>query len=158
MDGTISENVGYAKLTATSEEIKEACKAAAFHEKIMSFADQYETRIGSDGHKLSGGECQRIGLARLFLMKPRIILLDEATSSLDAETEAKVHLSLESLMEGRTTIVVSHRLATVRKANKILLVESGTIREQGTHGELMEAKDKYYNLWEQQTRGVGDQK
>ena len=95
----------------------------------MSFADQYETRIGLDGHKLSGGECQRIGLARFFLMKPRIILLDETTNSLDAQIEAKVLLSLEFLMNGRITIMVFYRLAIVRKVCKILFIEAGIIRE-----------------------------
>lgn len=122
----------------------------------MSFAEQYSTRIGPEGHKLSGGERQRIGLARLFLMDPRILLLDEATSSLDAETEARVLLSLNSLMKGRTTIMISHRLSTLRKANKILFIESGTVREQGTHKELLEAKGRYYELWKKQTESSGN--
>lgn len=153
LNGTIEDNVRYAKLSATIQEVEEACKAAAIHEKIVSFSDRYNTRLGADGHRLSGSERQRIGLARLFLIKPRIMLLDEPTSNLDVETEATVLKSLASLAEGRTTTMASHRLATTRRADKILLIENGTVLEQGPHDKLMENRGKYYELWMQQMEG-----
>ena len=147
---TIMSNVRYARLGATDEEVYDACKAAAIHEKIMSFASGYQSMVGERGVKLSGGELQRVAIARAILKNPNIILLDEATSSVDTETELHIQEALHELTLGRTTFVVAHRLSTVMKANLIMVVKDGEIIERGTHDELFRAKGKYYSLWSKQ--------
>jgi ABC-type transport system involved in Fe-S cluster assembly fused permease/ATPase subunit len=147
---TILSNVRYARLDATDEDVIEACKAAAIHDKIMSFPKRYQSKVGERGTKLSGGELQRIAIARAFLQNPRIVLLDEATSSVDTETEAHIQQSLKRLTSGHTTFVIAHRLSTIINADLILVVRGGEIVERGTHQELVEAKGQYYNLWTKQ--------
>ena len=147
---TIMANVRYAKLDATNDEVMEACKTAAIHEKIMSFKQGYASTVGERGVKLSGGELQRVAIARAVLKNPKIILLDEATSSVDSETEAKIQEGLSKLTEGRTTFVVAHRLSTVRNADRILVIQNGSILEQGTPRQLLKSKGKYYDLWAKQ--------
>ena len=124
---TILNNVRYAKLEATDEEVIEACKAAAIHHKILTLTDGYATKVGENGHKLSGGELQRIAIARVVLKNPQIILLDEATSAVDTETEGHIQSALETLTKGRTTFVVAHRLSTVNNADVVLVIKDGMI-------------------------------
>ncbi|KAK8055277.1 hypothetical protein PG993_000504 [Apiospora rasikravindrae] len=149
-DDTIINNIRYARHTASDEEIYEACKAAAIHDHIMGFSEGYKTRVGERGVKLSGGELQRIAIARAILKHPDIVLLDEATSSVDTETEQKIQGGLHALCEGRTTFIVAHRLSTVMNADTIFVVSDGEIAEQGSHEELLERKGKYAELWSKQ--------
>lgn len=147
---TIMKNVRYSRLEATDEEVIAACKAAAVHDKIMTFTNGYETKVGEKGIKLSGGELQRVAIARTILKNPNIMLLDEATSSVDTETEVQMQQALEKLIEGRTTFIVAHRLSTVMNADLMLVIKDGAIVEQGSPKELLKAKGKYYNLWSKQ--------
>ncbi|KAL9118419.1 MAG: hypothetical protein Q9187_005037 [Circinaria calcarea] len=147
---TIMENVRYAKLDASDEEVTDACKAAAVHDKILTFTDGYHSKVGEHGVKLSGGELQRIAIARAILKDPKIILLDEATSAVDSETEGKIQEALKKLANGRTTFVVAHRLSTIMDADLILVIKDGTIIEKGPPAELLKAKGKYYDLWSTQ--------
>lgn len=147
---TIMENIRYARLEATDDEVMEACKAAAIHDKIISFPDQYKSKVGERGVKLSGGELQRVSIARAILRQPKIVLLDEATSMIDAETEALIQTALRKLTAGRTTFVVAHRLSTIQHADLILVINDGQIIEQGTHDELIKQKGKYVALWSKQ--------
>ncbi|KAK4658476.1 hypothetical protein QC762_102140 [Podospora pseudocomata] len=150
-DDTIMNNVRYAKLTATDEEVHEACKAASIHEQIMGFSDGYNTRVGERGVKLSGGELQRVAIARAILKRPAIVLLDEATSAVDTETEQKIQEALRTLCKGRTTFIVAHRLSTIMNADRIIVVGGGEIVEQGSHEELILQEDgKYAELWSKQ--------
>ena len=144
---TIMSNVRFAKLDATDEEIKNACQSAAVHDKIMTFTEKYMSKVGEQGVKLSGGELQRIAIARAILKDPKIILLDEATSSVDSETEGKIQEALTKLSKGRTTFVVAHRLSTIMDADLILVIKEGRILEQGRPAELLKSKGKYYSLW-----------
>ncbi|KAL8900445.1 MAG: hypothetical protein Q9207_005693 [Kuettlingeria erythrocarpa] len=144
---TVMNNVRYSKLDATDEEVMEACKAAAVHDKILSFTDGYASKVGEKGVKLSGGELQRLAIARAILKDPNIILLDEATSSVDTETESRIQAALHKLTQGRTTFTVAHRLSTVINADIILVIKNGEIIEQGPPQELLAAKGKYYDLW-----------
>ncbi|KAL8926297.1 MAG: hypothetical protein Q9208_003019 [Pyrenodesmia sp. 3 TL-2023] len=144
---TVMNNVRYSKLDATDEEVMEACKAAAVHEKVLSFTDGYASKVGEKGVKLSGGELQRLAIARAILKDPKIILLDEATSSVDTETESRIQAALHKLTQGRTTFTVAHRLSTVIDADFILVIKNGEIIEQGPPQELLAAKGKYYDLW-----------
>jgi ABC-type multidrug transport system ATPase subunit len=146
-NGTIMENVRYSKLDASDDEVIEACKGAAVHEKIESFTKRYASRVGEGGVKLSGGELQRIAIARVILKNPKIVLLDEATSAVDSETEAKIQGALEKLTRGRTTFTVAHRLSTVTNSDLILVIKAGEIVEKGSPKELIEAKGKYHELW-----------
>ncbi|HNG95619.1 MAG TPA: ATP-binding cassette domain-containing protein, partial [Acidobacteriota bacterium] len=150
--GTIRENIAYGRLDATSEEIERAAQASNAHEFIMSFPDGYETVVGERGVKLSGGQRQRIAIARALLKNPRILILDEATSSLDSESEGLVQDALETLMEGRTTFVIAHRLSTVRRADRILVLNEGRIVESGSHQELIEQNGLYQKLYTMQFR------
>ncbi|KAL9028063.1 MAG: hypothetical protein Q9196_003510 [Gyalolechia fulgens] len=144
---SVMNNVRYSKLDATDEEVMEACKAAAIHDKVLSFTDGYSTIVGEKGVKLSGGELQRLAIARAILKDPSIILLDEATSSVDTETESRIQSALSELTKGRTTFTVAHRLSTVIDADTILVIKDGGIVEQGSPKELLAAKGKYYDLW-----------
>ena len=147
---TIMANVRFARLSSKDEEVIEACKAAAIHDKILTFSDGYATKVGEHGVRLSGGELQRVAIARAILKNPKIILLDEATSSVDSETEGKIQEGLQRLCQGRTTFVVAHRLSTVMDADRIIVIKDGSILEQGTPAELLESKGKYHKLWTKQ--------
>ena len=144
--GTIKENISYGKLDATDEEIIEAAKKANIHEFIMSLKDGYDTFIGERGVKLSGGQKQRISIARVFLKNPPILILDEATSALDNVTEYLIQKSLEELCKNRTTIVVAHRLSTIKNADEIIVLTDNGIEERGSHDELIKKKGIYNNL------------
>ena len=151
-NGTIMENLLYAKEDATPEEIQEACRIASIHDFIVSMPDGYQTVVGNRGLKLSGGEKQRLSIARVILKNPKILILDEATSALDSISENAIQSALESLMAGRTSIVIAHRLSTILKADRILVVSDGTIREQGSHEELLSRGGTYKELYETQFR------
>lgn len=150
-NGTILENLRYARLDATDSEIEEACRAAAIHDKIGTFADGYNTKVGEQGVKLSGGEIQRLAIARVFLKDPPILILDEATSAVDSLTEAAVQSALDRLRKGRTTLVIAHRLSTIVKADRILVIHDGSILEQGKHDELLQMGGRYHRMWTSQT-------
>ena len=147
---SIMENVRYARLDATDEEVMEACKAASIHEKILTFSKGYATKVGENGVVLSGGELQRVAIARVILKNPRIILLDEATSSVDTETETHITNALRLLSKDRTTFTVAHRLSTVKSSDIILVIKDGVIAEQGSPRELLDRKGEFSKLWLQQ--------
>ncbi|KAI2606560.1 hypothetical protein GGR54DRAFT_644174 [Hypoxylon sp. NC1633] len=149
-DDSVINNIRYARLSATDEEVYSACKAAAIHEHIMGFTEGYKTRVGERGVKLSGGELQRIAIARAILKQPEIVLLDEATSSVDTDTEQKIQEGLRALCQGRTTFIVAHRLSTVMNADTIFVVANGEIAEQGNHEDLIAKNGKYAELWSKQ--------
>ncbi|MGH9635595.1 MAG: ABC transporter ATP-binding protein, partial [Candidatus Angelobacter sp.] len=151
-DGTIWENVAFSKPEATKEEIMNACRVAHVTEFAERFPDGYGTLVGERGAKLSGGQRQRISIARAILANPCILILDEATSSLDSKSEALIQDGLGSLMKGRTTFVVAHRLSTVRSADQILVVDGGKIVERGTHDSLYALHGRYYELHNAQRR------
>lgn len=144
---TVMNNVRYSKLEATDEEVVEACKAAAVHDKVSTFTDGYSSIVGENGVKLSGGEKQRIAIARAILKDPKIILLDEATSSVDTQTEHHIQRALKELTKCRTTFVVAHRLSTVMEADVMLVIKDGAIAEQGFPKDLLEARGEFYDLW-----------
>jgi len=149
-DGTIRENVAFSRPSATEEEILEACRIAHVHEFAERLPDKYDTVVGERGVKLSGGQRQRVSIARAILANPRILILDEATSSLDSESEHAIQQGLAYLMEGRTTFVIAHRLSTIRRADQILVVENGRIIERGTHESLYELRGRYFDLYTRQ--------
>jgi len=149
-DGTIRENVAFARPEASEQEILAACRIARVDEFTESFEKKYDTVVGERGVKLSGGQKQRVSIARAILADPRILILDEATSSLDSESEALIQEGLRYLMQGRTTFVIAHRLSTIRRADQILVVEAGRIIERGTHGSLYAAGGRYYDLYTKQ--------
>jgi ABC-type multidrug transport system fused ATPase/permease subunit len=149
-DGTIRENVAFSRPDASEEQIMRACKIARVDEFAETFADKYDTVVGERGVKLSGGQRQRISIARAILAEPRILILDEATSSLDSESEALIQQGLSYLMEGRTTFVIAHRLSTIRRADQILVMEQGVIVERGSHEELYTSRGRYYDLYTKQ--------
>ena len=155
-NGTIKENLLYARESATDEEIEEACKIANIHDYIVSQPDGYNAVVGNRGLKLSGGEKQRLSIARVILKDPKILILDEATSALDSISENSIQEALEHMMEGRTSIVIAHRLSTILKADSILVVKDGVIAEQGTHDELLAKGGVYRELYETQFRKVID--
>ena len=145
--GTVRENILYGKLDATETELENAAQKANAHEFIMSMEKGYDTIVGEKGAKLSGGERQRIAIARAILKDPKILVLDEATSSLDNRSESLIQDALEDLMSSRTTFIVAHRLSTVHKANQIIVLDKGSIVEAGKHEELIENKGLYHNLY-----------
>jgi ABC-type multidrug transport system fused ATPase/permease subunit len=149
-DGTIRENVEFARPGATFEEVMEACRIANVNEFVDRFPNKYDTVVGERGVKLSGGQRQRVSIARAILADPRILILDEATSSLDSESEALIQEGLAFLMKGRTTFVIAHRLSTIRRATQILVVEGGKIAERGNHTALFAAKGRYFDLYTRQ--------
>lgn len=149
-DGTVAENISYSRPEATQDEIEAAAIAAFAHDFVMEFADGYETIIGERGVKLSGGQKQRISLARAILRDPKILILDEATSSLDSESEALIQEALRGIMENRTTLVIAHRLSTVMDADQIVVIDGGRIMEQGTHGELLGKHGRYWEMFTKQ--------
>ena len=149
-DGTIRENVAFSRPDATDEQIMRACQTARVDEFAESFPDKYDTVVGERGVKLSGGQRQRVSIARAILAEPRILILDEATSSLDSESESLIQQGLSYLMQGRTTFVIAHRLSTIRRADQILVVEQGQIVERGTHQELFAMRGRYYDLYTRQ--------
>jgi ABC-type multidrug transport system fused ATPase/permease subunit len=149
-DGTIRENVAFSRPYASDEEILAACRIARVDEFAERFPDGYDTIIGERGVKLSGGQRQRVSIARAILADPRILILDEATSSLDSESEMLIQEGLAQLMRGRTTFVIAHRLSTIRRADQILVVESGKIVERGTHASLYALGGRYRELYDKQ--------
>ncbi len=155
-NGTIRENLLYAKQDATQEELERACRTASIHDFIVSQPQGYDTVVGNRGLKLSGGEKQRLSIARVILKDPKILILDEATSALDSISENAIQDALETLMQGRTSIVIAHRLSTILKADRILVVKDGVIKEQGTHEELLAKGGVYRELYETQFRQVLD--
>lgn len=144
--GSIYDNIAYAKPNATREEVITAAKAAGAHSFIMKLPDAYNTKVGERGHTLSGGERQRVSIARALLHNPRILILDEATASLDTETERQIQDSLQKLTRDRTTLAIAHRLSTLRNADKLIVLDKGTVAEFGTHDELIRKKGIYYGL------------
>jgi len=158
--GTVRENIAYGTFDATDEQIIEAARIAEAHDFIMELPQGYDTIVGERGQKLSGGQRQRISIARAVLKDPPVLILDEATSSVDNETEAAIQRSMERITVGRTTIVIAHRLSTVRNADRIFVLEQGTLREHGHHDELVRGDGIYAGLWRVQTgervRAAGD--
>jgi ATP-binding cassette subfamily B protein len=151
VDGTVRENIAYGTPEASHEGIVEAARVAEAHGFISSLPRGYDTRVGERGVKLSGGQRQRIAIARAVLKAPPILVLDEATSAVDNETEAAIQRSLDRIVVGRTTILIAHRLSTVRGAHRICVLEEGAITEQGTHDELVARGGSYAALWRVQT-------
>ncbi len=151
--GSIRDNIAYGCPEASDEEVVEAAKKAEIHDYIMTLPDGYNTNVGERGMRLSGGQRQRISIARVFLKNPEILILDEATSALDNATEMQIQKSLDKLAEGRTVIVVAHRLSTIRNADKIIVISDKGILEQGSSEELLEAKGEYYRLYQYQFSG-----
>ncbi len=152
---TIRTNLLYARLDATQAEIEAAARAANIHDFIMGLPDRYDTIVGERGYRLSGGEKQRIALARVILKDPRILVLDEATSSLDSESEGLIQDALKRVMAGRTSIVIAHRLSTILAADQILVIDRGHIVERGTHSQLLTAKGLYAHLYDTQFNQEG---
>ena len=155
-NGTILENLRYANDSASMEEIEDACRVANIHDFIINQPDRYDTQVGNRGLKLSGGEKQRLSLARVILKDPKILILDEATSALDSISENSIQDALEKMMQGRTSIVIAHRLSTILKADRIMVVKGGVIAEQGTHEELLALGGTYKDLYETQFRQAID--
>jgi ABC-type multidrug transport system, ATPase and permease components len=150
--GTIAENIAYGKPEATREEIIAAARAAHAHEFILRLPQGYDSLVGERGQALSGGERQRISIARALLIDPRILILDEATSSVDTTTEKEIQKALDNLVQGRTTIAIAHRLSTLRKADRLVVLDRGQVVEVGNHEELMAREGHYYKLYQAQAR------
>ena len=151
-NGSVAENIAYGKPEASLEEIMTAARAACAHDFIVAKPDGYDTQVGEKGAKLSGGEKQRVSIARAILHNPRILILDEATSSVDVDTEKKIQQAIGNLTAGRTTFAIAHRLSTLRNADRLVVLEKGQIAEIGTHAELMEKKGEFFKLVETQTQ------
>jgi ATP-binding cassette subfamily B protein/subfamily B ATP-binding cassette protein MsbA len=154
-DGSVRDNIAYGGRDATDAQIEDAARRAHADEFIVRLPDKYETFIGERGVKLSGGQQQRLAIARAILASPQILILDEATSNLDTESEQLIQASMASLLAGRTTFVIAHRLSTVRRADLILLMEDGRIIERGTHEGLMQARGTYYEMVRRQMESHG---
>ncbi len=150
--GTIAENIAYGKPDATRDEIVAAARAAHAHEFILRLPHGYDSLVGERGQALSGGERQRISIARALLIDPHILILDEATSSVDTTTEKEIQKALDNLVRGRTTIAVAHRLSTLRKADRLVVLDRGQVVEMGGHDELMAREGAYYRLYQAQAR------
>ena len=148
--GTIADNIAYGKPGSTREDVERASRIAQLHDYVVDLPDGYETWVGERGITLSGGQRQRLAIARTILLDPPILVLDDSTSSIDAGTEHLLRQALESVMKGRTTFVIAHRLSTVRHADQILVLDNGSIAEQGTHDELVQRKGLYRQLYELQ--------
>ncbi|OTA92432.1 hypothetical protein M434DRAFT_21883 [Hypoxylon sp. CO27-5] len=155
---TLMYNLIYSKPNATEEEVYSACKAASIHDKILNFPAGYETTVGERGLKLSGGEKQRVSIARTFLRSPQILMLDEATASLDSQTERQIQEALELVSKGRTTITIAHRLSTITKCDQIIVLHQGRIVEKGTHFQLLKLGGMYSQMWDKQTKKMEDGK
>ena len=155
--GTIAENIAYGRPDAGREELIAAAKAARAHEFILRLPDGYDSLVGERGQSLSGGERQRISIARALLIDPRILILDEATSSVDTETEREIQLALDNLIRGRTTIAIAHRLSTLSRANRLVVMERGQIVEVGPHQELLDRNGLYARLYRAQSESPEDQ-
>ena len=145
-DGSVRENIAYGRPDATADEVVDAARRANADEFITKLKDGYDTMVGERGVKLSGGQQQRLAIARAILASPQILILDEATSNLDTESEQLIQEAMGSLLAGRTTFVIAHRLSTVRRADLILLMEDGRVIERGTHAELMAARGVYSEM------------
>ena len=152
--GTIRENIAYGNPDASQSAIEEAARRARIHEFILSLPDGYDTYVGERGVKLSGGQKQRISIARVFLKNPPILILDEATSALDNTTELLIQQSLDELCHGRTTLVVAHRLSTIKNADEIVVLTGEGILERGTHDQLLARQGLYASLYQSQFRGL----
>ncbi|KAJ5190094.1 hypothetical protein N7491_007863 [Penicillium cf. griseofulvum] len=149
---TLMYNLLYARPTATEDEVHAACRAASVHDKILALPDGYQTQVGERGLRLSGGEKQRIAIARVLLKSPRILLMDEATASLDSETEKSIQTSLAQISMGRTTITIAHRLSTITHCDEIVVFQDGRIVERGTHSTLLDLEGRYCQMWDEQTK------
>ncbi|MGL4738163.1 MAG: ABC transporter ATP-binding protein [Cellulosilyticaceae bacterium] len=152
--GSLAQNIAYARPEATMDEIIAAAKVANAHDFITKLPDGYDTMVGASGHRLSGGEKQRIAIARAILLDPKILILDEATASLDTETEKQIQEALENLIKGRTTFAIAHRLSTLRNADRLVVIEKGKIEEMGTHEELLANRSVYFNLVRKQQEAL----
>jgi len=153
--GTIEDNIRYARLDAKPEEIVEAARAANAHDFIMRLPKQYQTELGEKGVRMSGGERQRISVARAFLKNAPILILDEPTSAIDSKTESVILDALDRLMQGRTTFMIAHRLSTIRNPSKILVIDGGRLVEHGSIDELLRGNGVFRELWNAQMAGAG---
>ena len=152
---TIEHNIKYSSIDSTIEDVIKAAKVADVHDKILTFPEEYATKVGERGLKLSGGEKQRVAIARTILRSPKLIILDEATSALDSSTEQNIQTAFEDLFKNRTCIIIAHRLSTVKNADQIIVLKDGEVSEQGNHEQLLSAGGKYSEMWNlQQTSGV----
>jgi ATP-binding cassette subfamily B protein len=152
--GTVADNIAYGKPGATREEVVAAARAAHAHDFILRLPQGYDSLVGERGQGLSGGERQRISIARALLIDPRILILDEATSSVDTETEKEIQRALDNLVRGRTTIAIAHRLSTLRRADRLVVMDRGRVVEVGNHDQLMAREGAYFRLYQAQARNV----
>jgi ATP-binding cassette subfamily B protein len=155
--GTIAENIAYGKPQASRQDIIAAARAAHAHEFILRLPQGYDSMVGERGQGLSGGERQRISIARALLINPRILILDEATASVDSETEKEIQKALDNLVQGRTTIAIAHRLSTLQRADRLVVLDRGQVVEEGTHDQLMSQQGAYFGLYQAQARNMGAQ-